>query len=500
MKPERLSLESSEVDATKRWKHWHRTFENYLEALDQSRGEGDPAINKLRVLTNNVDFKVYDYIEGCDNYESAVEVLKRVYVKEPNTIFARHRLATAKQQPGQTLNEFLQILHSLSKDCRFRDVTAEVNRLEFIRDAFIDGLLSSCIRQRLLENRELDLETAFNQACSLELAQEHSQVYENQKQSQVMAVPSKESNPFKDEDSLRDDGQRVASISNKRCFFCGSKPLHTRENCPARNVYCYKCQKKGHFAKCCKSKRGTEWVSATMSAPDKQLCVVKQAPLCLSYATIKSYVNGQELSTVIDSGSSSSFINDKTARILGIHATPCRDVISLASSNSLGHVTGRCRVDVKIGNNFYPDTELGILEDLCTDLLLGGDFQKRHKRVVFEYNGSKPDLVVPNDNDLVTSVVAASDIEPATLFNNLSSDCRPIATKSRRFNSDDRSFISREIENLLLSDVIRPSTSPWRAQVLLVKNADSGKKRLCVDYSNNLFVHTFTCLPTSANR
>ena len=244
MKPERLSLDSNEVDATKRWKHWLRTFENYLEALDQTRTEEDPAINQLRVLTNNVNFKVYDFIEGCDNYESAIEVLKKVYVKEPNTIFARHRLATAKQQPGQTLNEFMQTLHSLSKDCGFRDVTAEVYRREFVRDAFINGLVSSVIRQRLLENRDLDLETAFNQASSLELAQEHSQAYETQKASQVMALSSKDTDTFVDTEILRREDEHVASVSNKRCFFCGNKSFHTRANCPARNAYCFRCQKR----------------------------------------------------------------------------------------------------------------------------------------------------------------------------------------------------------------------------------------------------------------
>ena len=49
----------------------------------------------------------------------------------------------------------------------FKPVSAEVFHNESIRDAFINGLQSNLIRQRLLENKTLNLQAAFNQARSL---------------------------------------------------------------------------------------------------------------------------------------------------------------------------------------------------------------------------------------------------------------------------------------------------------------------------------------------
>ena len=46
-----------------------------------------------------------------------------------------------------------------------------------MRDAFINGLLSHHIRQRLLENAELSVDEAYKPAMSLKLAQEHSAAY-----------------------------------------------------------------------------------------------------------------------------------------------------------------------------------------------------------------------------------------------------------------------------------------------------------------------------------
>ena len=50
---------------------------------------------------------MYEYIEDCDDYDSALEVLDQLFIKKPNEIFARHLLATRQQKPGETVVEFL---------------------------------------------------------------------------------------------------------------------------------------------------------------------------------------------------------------------------------------------------------------------------------------------------------------------------------------------------------------------------------------------------------
>ena len=103
--------------------------------------------------------------------------MRKIYVKPANEIFARHLLATRKQQPNETLDEFLQSLKILSRDCNFRNVEAAVYRDEYIRDSFISGLISNTIRQRLLENTSSELQVIFNQARALEMVQKNSESY-----------------------------------------------------------------------------------------------------------------------------------------------------------------------------------------------------------------------------------------------------------------------------------------------------------------------------------
>ena len=63
-----------------------------------------------------------------------------------------------KQKPDTSVEEFLQGLYQLDKDCDFRDVTVAKYKQDLIRDATISELMSRHIRQRLIENNQLTLE------------------------------------------------------------------------------------------------------------------------------------------------------------------------------------------------------------------------------------------------------------------------------------------------------------------------------------------------------
>ena len=180
------------------------------------RAEDKIPVNKLRLLTNSVAYDVYDYIEECVTYESAIRVLENQYVKTPNEIFALHLLATARQTSGQSLNDFVQKLQGLGKDCSFRPVTAQVYREEMVRDAFIKGTISSSIRQRLLENRELTLRDAVTQANTLELAQQNSLAYDvpDNLTRHVAAVTEKDQLVSKSQ--LEEEESQLASVQPRK--------------------------------------------------------------------------------------------------------------------------------------------------------------------------------------------------------------------------------------------------------------------------------------------
>lgn len=202
-------------------------FSSFLNAIELH----EP--NKLNTLINHIDPSIYEYIAECDEYEVAIEILRNMYVKPKNEIFARHLLSSRRQQSSESLDEYLQALKLLSKDCNYKSVTSAIYCEESVRDAFISGLQSQNIRLRLLENKSLDLQTAFDQARALDLAQKSSESY----------TPYTPLNAINCNNTEATDQNVVASIrhkfkdQNQKCYFCGND-RHPRQHCPARDISC----------------------------------------------------------------------------------------------------------------------------------------------------------------------------------------------------------------------------------------------------------------------
>ena len=124
------------------------------------------------------------------------------------------------------------------------------------------------------------------------------------------------------------------------------------------------------------------------------------------------------------------------------------------------------------------------MQNACADIILGQRFLKKHKTVVFTFGGKQETLTVENADEGRYASLASIAIEPPLLFEHLKPNCKPIATHSRSYSQDDQRFIKKEIQRLLAEDIIETSSSPWRAQVLVVRTPT--KSRLVVDYSQTI--------------
>ena len=136
----------------------------------------------------------------------------------------------------------------------------------------------------------------------------------------------------------------------------------------------------------------------------------------------------------------------------------------------------------------YNNVELGVFKNLCTEVLLGKDFLQKHKLVTFQFQPTGDELIINCSGENLCALSEAK-IECPSIFSNLHPGCKPIATKSRRYNSSHQKFIKEETNRWLSEKICRPSQSPWRAQVLVVTNHE-GKRRLCIDYSQTINLFT----------
>ena len=180
LKPTKLEVTPDEPEATKVFRYWLKTFDVFLTEV-LAKAENEESVNKLGLLTNFLTHKTYAFIADSETYQDARQALNNYFNKPKNIIFARHLLMTRSQKEVEKIDEYVHALNQLARDCEFKNVSAEEYKDNLTRDAFINEICSSTIRQRLLEENQLDFKSVIGKAQLLDQAEKQSVFYSEEK-------------------------------------------------------------------------------------------------------------------------------------------------------------------------------------------------------------------------------------------------------------------------------------------------------------------------------
>ena len=232
-----------------------------------------------------------------------------------------------------------------------------------MHDAFISSLNSHSIRQRLLENKTLDLQMAYTQTSALDLVQQNNELYTTQ-EAQLTTLVHPE--PPKIVYELEEQAMAMAYQGKHKCFFCGF-PYHLQDCCPTQGATCKKRSKKGHYVCTCQSKpllaTMVDHHVLTMCANVPQelhpsvTSVVIYKAFCFDVA--QGQMNGApsvtsvtsviikkiQLSALLDFCSTDSYISDRVARELKMEIHPSNKSIILAQKtlNTISREERSCK-------------------------------------------------------------------------------------------------------------------------------------------------------------
>ena len=291
-------------------------------------------------------------------------------MKSPNVIFARHLPSTRRQQSGETLHQFLQDLRKLSKDCKFKAVTA--------------------IRQRLLESDTLYLQIAYDKANSLDLVQKNADTYSMN--SAHTAATSSIPQPSALSDDSESSSLAATYPRRSKCYLCGGS-YHNRRVCPARDACCNNYNKKGQFRKICRSNSNAGTTATIYEDPSAIAAIhgfptyncttgiTAAFPQSLSHAAVPLSIHGHTLTALIDSCSSDSFISENIAKMLILQIKPLTRNMYMALSTMNTTLLGYCEIDLKLNRHDYKNVCLSLLKYMCSYVILGHDFQKQHQHL-----------------------------------------------------------------------------------------------------------------------
>ena len=132
---------------------------------------------------------------------------------------------------------------------------------------------------------------------------------------------------------------------------------------------------------------------------------------------------------LLDSGTSQNFINTNVALANGLKLSEISSKVSMASIQITAIVRGNVIANLEIEGGTYPGLSFGVVDSVCTDVILGQAVMKRHNEVIFRLGGPEKRLIVESPAQCAVKVSKSGTYR---LFRNLEPGCKPIATKSRR--------------------------------------------------------------------
>ena len=502
LKPQRLDIDATTPDAASIYRFWKINLENLITSSFADKTEQE----KHRILVQFLTHKTYPLIEDTTTYTTAIELLDKQFDKKKNECYARHLLYSRKQKPEESVDEYLTALKVLAKDCSYAAVDAKNHQDQAIRDAFINGIKSQAIRQRILEESEApNLNQTWEKARAMETAQRNAESYSTPSFS-AACMPFKEPKPSNDHSMFNQNQDNTAQKenfqsaaatapryqqpSNDKCWNCGRRRHTSLQLCPAKDEICYRCNRKGHYGRCCRGGAPPPKKLASMfcspSDDDPILASTSISPN-LGKSTMNIVVNGIKAKCLIDSGSTHGYISKDFQQSKRIQSFSTSSEVSMASTVHYTKISQYVIVDIELSNRLYKSVKLMVLPGCVSDIILGLDFQEQHKQVIFQHSkGHLPPLKICSSVNKFSTL----NTDPPEVFANLVPGWYPVKEKSRKYSQEDKDFISKEVKRLESLGIIERSNSPWRSQVLVNRGKD--KNRLCIDYSTT--INRFTLL------
>ena len=458
------------------WEKFYEQFEWYLCAIGL---DGASDMCKISLFLNVAGaeaqriFGTFTFVgetEDPKKYADVINKFTNFRMPKKNLVYERYVFNICVQKEGQNVDSYVTELRHKAQTCDYGELKDSL-----IRDRIVVGINSTQLKEKMLQDKDLSLESAISRCKSAEMTQRQMQVI----QEKGSAYGGKETEPVNVIKHGR-KGNRKSQINNAHpetfdCNKCGKN--HQHKKCPAYSAVCHKCKKKGHYKQFCLN---PVHVVSVESNKDSVFCGLVKTEKSVKISAINDKkwthplnIDGNIVVVKIDTGAGADLLSygDFLSLQRKPSLKPTKIRLSDYNDNAID-VKGSCVLRVAMHDRQYP-VRFIVVENGPS--LLGCDTSERLNLVQRVYNVNVKECVLPETNTILNCLPFQHTIQ-------LGADAVPVRHASRRVAATLREPLKKELSRMEKLGVMHKVDHPteW-VNSMVITEKPNGDLRICLD-------------------
>ena len=495
-----------EFDQPHKFEAWFTRFERYLNV---SRIANESDVMKRDTLMYCMGEKAEDILrtfaltaEQKKKYKDVSDGFTEYFANRCNIVFERAKFNSRVQGQNESVEDFINSLYMMAQHLQYGEL-----RDELIRDRIIIGIKDKKLSEKLQMQSKLDLSSTVLQCRQSSLVKQqqlslHAPAHTDDGSPGIQVMQCSQtslpSSSQRDENAVHSvgndvqyPGYEVFAMNRQRSyggggrgkyFQCGRCGKHHKSMnfCealkPGDDNKCWKCDKPGHYAKYCRSKRNNNHSSTSRGRGNNP-----NGYLSNNGWYVKVKVNNALIDFKVDTGSCATILSAEKAKLNNFVIEPCSQKFSIADGSTV-NATGQMSCSLTFNNQtissnviIFDEVEcplLGLPDILALNLLSTNSITAVNKPTIEE---CYPTLFQPLGKLREKyKITLQNDAEPYAL-----SQPRPIPIALL-----DK--VENELNRMQELAVISPVTEPtdFCAPMVIVPKPNSDEIRICSDYTH----------------
>ena len=231
------------------WISYTERVQHYFTANDVTVEE-----KKRSILLSNCGATTYKLIRSLvdadrlnrTSYKDLVKLVQEYYAPAPSVIVQRFKFNTRVRSMGESVAAYVASLRQLAEHCGYGESLHEM-----LRDRLVCGVNHDGIQRKLLAEKNLTYDKAYELAVAVEAAERDT------KDLKLGNAPPSFSEGVHystqpGSTSLKEKTRSYPKKATPSCYRCGGEHLATV--CRYRETICRYCKKKGHLERVCRTK------------------------------------------------------------------------------------------------------------------------------------------------------------------------------------------------------------------------------------------------------